>query len=319
MIRFSMQLLSLLASVLLLVSCANTPTLAPNQRLDRAEQLLQGWKTRWAPSGKPAEGQDATDAAAARREISKLKPEESSDPERWNFLIAQAQFACGDLSGAFAKYRLLLENFPLTRHREDTEKAIYQIATQWSLRGGSFLGTGWFSDRDDALKALTYLVDYAPRSPFADDALRLSGIIQFQDRDFEDAISTFERILQGYPESIWCDFAEYHIALSYLRRVRRPTTDRDGLLEAETRFRDYLARRSEGAFRAQAETGRAEALERLAESSFEIGNYYRRIGEPLGARYHWEETVKKYPNSRFAELARKAIEELGAKTPGAKP
>lgn len=295
-----------------LLSCAATPKRSPAEQFAQAERDLSGWKSRWAPSGIPAENEDADNAHQARETFLGLKdnPDSSIDPEKLSFLLSESAFACNDLMAAFSQYRAHLENYPFAEKKGEAEKAIYQIAVLWSQRGGSFLGTGIYSDRGHAIDALQYLIDRASRSPEADDALKLLGTIHYLARDYDEAIAAFERIVKEYDKSEWRDTAEFFIAMSYLRRVRNASVDRAGLAQAEILLREHPLRWPESVFRTQAQTAYAEAIERLAEGEYEIGNFYARIGEPTGARRHWEATTKKFPKSRFAVLASASLTTL---------
>lgn len=298
-------------------ACSSFRQLPPERILAEAEQHLRPWAETWAPMGKPASGPDAEAAEEALERLLYLESQHADkvDRERLSFRKAQALFATGELGKASASLRTHLENYPLTAHRTEAERAIFQIAAGWALSGGSFLGTGLFSEEGRAVDALNYLIDNAPRSPYAVDSLRLLGEIRFRSRDYSDSIATFERILQGYPESIWGDLAQFRVALAFLRRVQDPRRDREALLQAGLRLREYLERRREGSFRRQAEEALAEAEEKLAESEFEIGEFYRRIGKTAGARYHFTETMKKYPKSRLAAEAADQASKLPSEAP----
>lgn len=293
-------------------ACTTFRSLPPDQILNLADEELKPWRDRWWPTGKAAEGEDGDKAAASLHKLKYLEENyaEELDRERLSYLLGEAYFANAEWSRAYRQMSSHLENYSFTKHRTDIEKIIFQVALQWREATGFSFRSIFISNRSRAMDALNYLIDNAPHSTYTDKALRLIAEMQFQDREYNDAIATYERILQGYPNSVWCDLAQYQIGLAYLKRVNDHRMDRDGLIQAEARLREYLERRKEGSFRKDAEEAHKKAVEMLAESEMAIGAFYERIDKPAGAREHYRAVVKNYPESTFAAAAAKKIGEL---------
>lgn len=298
------------ASLLLMISlsCSSLSRVPEQSLLDQAKEELQDWRKQGQVAVKPAQGEAFEKAQSALEKLEFLQEKENSaQAEIVSFHLIEAQLATAAWSGAFYQTRKHLEAFPLSEKRPELEKWLYQIGVHWAQQEDGWWDDLFSSSESRALQAFRYLVENAPRSPFADDALRWIAEIYFRNREFEDAIAHYDRILQGYPESVWGDLSQFRAGLCYLEKVTDPRCDRDSLTQAQKRLDEYLEKRKEGAFLKQAQQAHALVLEKLAQSEFAIGEFYERIERPEAARSYFENIVQKFPSTQYSRTAQNKL------------
>lgn len=86
----------------------------------------------------------------------------------------------------------------------------------------------------------------------------------------------------------WEDLAAFRLAMSTFRQLEADRTFLDGTLEAIDQLDAYLAAFPGGLHRVEAEEAREEAREMLARHHLEVGDFYRRVDNEQGSRFHWE-------------------------------
>lgn len=248
-------------------------------------------------------------AALAKLDYLKSKFPDFPDKEGVEFRVAEATKVNGSYWRAFVLFRQFLEHYPVTTRIGGFESNVYEIGTRLVQSRASFLGTGLARDADDGVVVLEYFVEKFPTNVKADEALRQIGDYKFEIGDFQGAIQAYERILNGYRASAWRDPAEFRIAICHLRTVRRPELDQSELQKAKEALQSYLTTRSEGARRDEAKAALRECEELLAASEYSIGEFYRVIGKPFGAEYHYKAALIQYPGTVAAAKAEERITE----------
>lgn len=242
---------------------------------------------------------------------------EFPDKEGVEFRTAEAKRVKGNLWRSFVEFREFFSRYPVTSRFRSLEDNVYAIGTQLIQSRASFLGTGLFRDADDGVAVLEFFVDNFPSSSRADEALRQIAEYRYELGDYPGAIRAYERILNAYLASAWRDQAEYRIALCHLKGVRRADLDQTEMLKARELLTNYLQTRAEGARRDEVKAALRECDEKLAESEYRIGEYYRVIGQRFGAELHYKLAITNYPGTAFAREAERRIDALPA--PAVKP
>lgn len=265
----------------------------------------------YADAGVDLQNNDG-DAATYKLDYIKDKHPEFPDKEGVDFRYAEAKKAKGKYWKAFVDLREFREKYPVSSRHAKSEELLFDIGTLLLQSTSSFLGTGLAKDADDGVIVLEYLVDNFQNSRLGDEALRRMAQYKYETRDYPGAINDYQRILKSYLGSQWRDLAEFRIALSHLRGVRRPDLDQSELLKAKEALQNYLSTRPEGSRLEEAAAALREANEWLAESEYKIGEYYRVVEEPYAASVHYKNTIINYPGTGFAAKAETRLADMPA-------
>jgi outer membrane protein assembly factor BamD len=162
---------------------------------------------------------------------------------------------------------------------------------------------------------------------------------QYKYRDF----------INRYPTSDQADYAMLRIAMCSHRQMEKPDRDQQKTREAVEKFNEMLQAHPKSALRAEAEAKRQEALDRLARHEHIVAKFYMKrgsntaavqrlnflidtypnykeraaaffdLGQALShlgrngeARLYFERVVTEFPQSEFAERAKRRLTDLKA-------
>lgn len=286
-------------AALLCASCVSYPYSKKN-----ADELF-------ADAGIDVENNNGADAI---RKLDYLKDKfpDFADKEGVEFRYIEARKALGKYWKAFTDLREFLQKYRVTTRHAKSEELLYEIGTTLLQDMSSFLGTGIARTADDGVIVLEYLREQFPSSRYGDEALRRLAQYRFEKRDYQAAIRDYELILKAYPGSQWRDLAEYRIAIAHLRGLKRPDLDQSELVKAKDALVNYLATRPEGVRLEEAKSALRETEEKLAESEYRIGEFYRVVEQPFGASIHYKNALLQYPGTAFAAKAEERLAEMPA-------
>jgi outer membrane protein assembly factor BamD (BamD/ComL family) len=235
-------------------------------------------------------------------------------------------------------YADLLNKYPNSSYREQAIRHMFDIANFWledtrtemELTKEKNEGKRWyvpshfvnFDDKkpllDEEGRAIEKLeqVRYNDiNGPLADQALFLAGAVKFFNQDYKEADNYFSQIHEKHPNS---PFAERAVELAIIsKHLSTGGADYDGRKVAEARKlvqsafdnypelankkKDFLTRQLGGITLQQ------------AEKDFTMAQFWKRTGHTGAAYFYFEMVQHRYPQTPFAELARKEIEAIKEK------
>ena len=235
----------------------------------------------------------------------------------FNLLAGRAADEEGDWSRAIRYYEAFVLQAGPADEALVVERRLLDLGLDL-LRGE--LRVFWiFTDRSRGVMVLENLA-YSGR--FAETralALAELGAYRWDDERWSEAAPYYAGLLA--PELAgqgWDDLAAFRLAMSARRMLEDDRTYYSGILEALDQLQAYLDAYPSGLHRIEAETAHAEARELLALHHLQVGDYYARIGNPVGAQYHWAMAAGEAPDGsnvtaalvRGTDSARTASERL---------
>jgi outer membrane protein assembly factor BamD (BamD/ComL family) len=235
-------------------------------------------------------------------------------------------------------YADLLNKFPNTAYREQATRHMYDIANFWlddtrqemvytkeKNEGKRWFVPWHFVNFDDkkplldeegrAIEKLEQVRFNDINGPLADQALFLAGSVKFFNQDYKEADNYFSQIHEKHPNS---PLAEKAVELAIIsKHLSTGGAAYDGRKVAEARKlvqsafdnypelankkKDFLVRQIGGITLQQ------------AEKDYKIGEFYKRTGHIGSAYWYFKMVQQRYPQTPFAELARKQADELSEK------
>jgi outer membrane protein assembly factor BamD len=153
----------------------------------------------------------------------------------------------------------------------------------------------------DWTNARTYfqqIVDGYPQSPVRPDAKLGMGDAYLGENTPESLVSSaneFREFLQFYPTSQRADYAQYKIAMTHFQQMRAPDRDQSETRAALTEFDTFFQKFPNSALTAEVKDRWRIARDRLSEASYRVGLLYYRLRWDPGAISRFQEVLKEDP------------------------
>jgi outer membrane protein assembly factor BamD len=151
------------------------------------------------------------------------------------------------------------------------------------------------------INARTYfqqIVDGYPQSPFRPDAKLGVGdayLGQGGAENFVLAANEFREFLTFYPTNPRADYAQYKLAMSHFRQMRAPERDQTETKAALTEFDVFFQKFPNSPLTPEVKQNWRVARDRLSEASFLVGLHYYRIRWYPGAIDRFKEILRDDP------------------------
>lgn len=157
-------------------------------------------------------------------------------------------------------------------------------------------------------------VNYS-ETPFAAYAIKAKADYLFANGDHALAEFEYARLLKDYPNSQYQQYALRRSAEAALASFAGIEYDDSALIEAEERYRHYLAQYGAIATREGVDLIIENIRERRADKLFVIGEYYERTNHLTSAAHSYRLVGAIWPDSMAAGKAASRLDLLGATAP----
>jgi outer membrane protein assembly factor BamD (BamD/ComL family) len=231
----------------------------------------------------------------------------------------------------------LLNKFPQNPYREQAVQHMFDIANYWlddtradmrAARQGKswFAVPSWFNfsstkplidEQGRALEKLEQVRFNDMNGPLADKALFLCGTVKFYNEDYRDADHFFSQIYEKHPNS---PLAPKAVELAIIaKHLSTGGSDYDGRKTAEARklvhaaLDNYPELANDPDKRKYLVGQLANINYQQAEKEFKIGEFYEHTGHPAPAYFYYEMVRRRYPNTKYGELAAQRSAEVKLK------
>lgn len=255
--------------------------------------------------------------------------------EEARFYQAECLRLDGYLPRAADTYNDLLNKFPHTAYREQATQRMFDIANYWLDDTRTEMeetrekreGKRWFVmprfisfekkkpllDREGrAIEKLEQVRYHDINGPLADKALFMAGSVKFFNEDYREADFLFSQIHEKHPNS---PLAPKAVELAIVsKHLSTGGSDYDGRKVAEARKLVQSAMDNYPELASQKQDFLLRQIVNItfqqAEKDYKIAEFYKRTGHPGSAYFYFEIVRRRYPNTKFAELAAGQMNEL---------
>lgn len=292
--------------------------------------LSRADESRWKPeatyrAGQQDVGELITKAESAQQEKqykSALKYYRIIEKESVNLrnraraIVAQGycQMRLGEQWKAYKLFRRALDDYATFVPFEEVLDYEFQVAGQFfGSKGKQVLGMRFSSDHM-AAEIYDHIVEVAPYSRQAPEALYQSGVLTMNMRSYEESADKFRRLLNRYPRSEVAGAAYVALADVLLRAAEQGDGDGLKVREARRQLSRFFSRHPdhEGVARArelELQAAEIEAGRLLELARFYVRKHHRRAA---AARRYLKEVITDYPGTASAAEAEELLAELGA-------
>ena len=167
------------------------------------------------------------------------------------------------------------------------------------------------SARDEGIDILLRIVAHAPRTEISERAMLRVADYHYDREEYIEAVESYDQFINDNRQSSRMSYAMLRAAKGTVLMYRGVEFDAAPLLDATVRFQVF-----------------AQAFPRLAEKEnvheildeihlqmgyklYHAGTFYERTGHPVAARFYFKETIRKYPDTDWAQSAQDRLDILG--------
>ncbi len=186
----------------------------------------------------------------------------------------------------------------------------FECARQLAIEGVGVDMFGLVADRREGIQWLLGVVRDYRFSDVAPKALYWAAVGYRLIGEPDVGVLAADRLIRNYPESAWAEAAEYERVLSLLDAARAINYDGAPLAEAQWRLEMYEHLHPAGANRGKAGKALQQIRDYRAEKDFRVAEWYAFQDHTVGARFYYEEVVRRFPKTDWAEQAQERIDAL---------
>ena len=269
----------------------------------------------WEEGLRMEEEENWDDAADAFEDIVDDYPHSPlAPPAQWRLAVNLEKD--GDLYHAFEAFQKLLDDYPGEGNLEEILRRQFQIGEAFlNGRRRLFLFFRIRSGLGTAQTIFRTIVETATFSRIAPQAqYNLARALQL-DGNYEAAELEYKFILDNYPASQAVEPAVFQLGACYY--VRGAGADYDaGMSDRAIRYlKAFLRDFPESAYQNEAQEMLRDLEDRQAKKAFEIAAYYEDKAAPRGALIYYRDLIQRFPDSSYADRARRRIAAIEKREP----
>lgn len=221
----------------------------------------------------------------------------------------------GDILEAFEAYQTFLKKYPGSPRYASAIKKQENIAHA-AANGqitNSFIGMKSRVESSRVAEMLAGVRDAAPRSPSASRAQFTIGQLWQRNKQAARAIEAYRKVTSDFPNSREAPEAQFRIGETLGAQLENGVPDPANIDRAKSAYDDLLLRYPNHPRAKDAKAALAKLQGGDLQRSFDLGEFYRKKGQPTSAVFYYNEVVRISPGSA---LARKAQGWIGQLTQG---
>ena len=163
------------------------------------------------------------------------------------------------------------------------------------LEGTRFLGLWPYVDYDEAIDTFQAIIDNYPYSEYAVLGELAIADAYFEDDKYEEALSYYRDFTDLHPQHEKVPYTIYRSALCHQRRVRSANRDQTATREALIFLDQLLAKYPYSEYAGEGEALWRELRTTLAEQVRDIGDFYLKRDEWESAAERYRSLLNEYP------------------------
>ena len=238
----------------------------------------------------------------------------SKDAANAQFEVAQLLQKKGDLDASFRAYTYLLQKYPETSRFEEAVAEQIKIANAF-LQGQrvKFLGIPTFSSMEKAEGMYETILSLAPYSKYAPLTQFNLGLSFERQGKAMEAIASYQKLIDKYPNSPIGDDALYQIGYVYMRMgTAGKSQDLSALKEAQNNYEDFLVQFPNSEKSLQARDNMKFMTAREGKDTLRIAKFYDFSKNYSASAIYYNEVIRKFPQTLDAKASKARLAELKA-------
>ena len=258
------------------------------------------------------------DFKGALREYKKTVKHFPTSPEAATatFKMGVCYEEVGKPDKAFKAYQQVLEKYPSFPEPEEVLRRQFAIAKdyqQGKRKALWLIKVRLFTARGAAIEYFNRIVETAPYGELAAEAKLLAAELQQKKKNYDEAIESYQFIIEHYPRTSAADTALFQMASCYYQKALRARYDEKSISLANTNYKSYIGKYPEGKHGKEAREKLLSLDDKKAKGAFEVGRFYEKKKKFQSALMYYTEVVQRHPLSAWAVKAEERIKGMQEK------
>lgn len=241
--------------------------------------------------------QNYAQALSLLRTMQEKYPDSKLAVRGWEY-IAQCENALGDPMAAFEAYQKIWE-----RHKDFAQ--LSTITRNQMKIGNYFLKN---KEYKNAITVYEKILENAPHSDVAAGAQYSLAQAYLGEEDYNAARAELAKVIRNYPSSQLVDDAMFDLGyVAYLQAKDAPY-DQGATSEAIAAFRTFISNFPSSPKVPEAQQHIRTLRSRKAAALFRTAEFYENVRVPKAAHITYREVIEQYPDTTYADEARRRLE-----------
>ncbi|MCX7003630.1 MAG: outer membrane protein assembly factor BamD [bacterium] len=220
---------------------------------------------------------------------------------------AQCENQLGDPYAAFEAYQKIWDD-----HKDFAK--LPSITRNQMMIGNYYLNVKQYKE---AIEIYRKILDNAPHSDVAAAAQYSLAQAHIGDDDYEPAKSELEKLMKNYPTSQLVDDAAFQVGYIEYLQSADAAYDQQPTANAIAAFRRFVSNFPSSPKVAEAQRYIRELRGRRADSLLKQADFYENIRATKSAEIVYREVIEQYPDTSYADQARRQLNTLSGTPPSA--
>jgi outer membrane protein assembly factor BamD (BamD/ComL family) len=259
------------------------------------------------------DSKDYSVALKAARRVVNVWPFSDYAPQA-QYLVGRCDEARYQDEAAFKAYQKLLERYPKVSNYDEVvlrQMAIANryLAGQW-FKAFNYIPIG--SSMDKTIKMYEQVIKNGPYSEVAPQAQINIGVANEKKfvRDYPEAARAYEKAADRYADREEGTDALFMVGDTHFKEAKKAEYDQSIAGQAIANFTDFTTLHPEDPRAREAQRKITTLKTEQARGAYETARFYERKHKWAGALIYYNEVLLKDPNSKYAEEARRRIDEI---------
>lgn len=215
----------------------------------------------------------------------------------------------GDNRKAFEQYEELLTNYPNTTNFDEALRRQFAIAeTLRKTEKKGFFGIGAPIQPSKLIEMFEFISEAAPGTEFSPRSLLAIGYIRTKSGETEQAISSFQSVVDAHAGTKFASEAQYQIF--QLRGVKAENSNSPNADRAQVDAGlDFVNQNPDDARAQEIKSNLDDIEERAMEKKYNTGMFYEKSNKPDSARIYYREVIAN-PGTPWAAKAQERLNAL---------
>lgn len=254
---------------------------------------------------------DFGDYKAAYAEFKKLINHfpESYEAADSQFYMGACLEQMGKLYNAYLAYQKVIDKYPFSEKMNDVLERQLKIADTIAEEEMKVLGLV-IPQYYHAITIYRQIIENYPYGKLASISQYKIGLVLKSAKSFDEAKAEFEKVISNYPDSEWAEAAKFQVAQTASIASLDPDYDQELTQEAKDRYEEFVVRHPESDLSQEAQEEIRQLTEKGAEKDYDVGQFYEKQEAYSSAAIYYEDVIKKYPRSAWAQKSLERIQVL---------